>query len=346
MKRKGFTLVELLVVIAIIALLMGILMPALGMVRKMAQRAVCGANLGGLHKALLSYAQSNNSDYPLAGGRNSLWNATAHWDAKDEINAFVEAPVIIGGKAFYQHGSATIGASLYQLIKYVDVGTKSFICKGDKGAKPFALSDFTSAGGIPSYNKDRIKELRDAWDFGCGSYTNANTRVTQAGGGMLVAQYYSYAYQQPYVPPNLPNDIRPVDVLGTQSDPRLAVLADRSPYLVLSPNINQPAYQFDATPPKDSSTERWGNSTNHENDGQNVLFNDGSVSFNTVPYCGIDGDNIYTIAPTTVTAAEPRQKGTLPGLPRIFSNSMKLSLSDDSLLVNEGRDQGSVGSNR
>ena len=335
MKRKGFTLVELLVVIAIIALLMGILMPALGMVRKMAQRAVCGANLGGLHKALLSYAASNNSDYPLAGGRNSLWGATTHWDAKDEINAFAETPTTIGGKPFYQNGTATIGASLYQLIKYVDVGTKTFICKGDKGTKPFALSDFV-------YNA-RIKELRDAWDFGCGSYTNANTKVN-ATTGMYVAQYYSYAYQQPYVPTG--TNIRPVAELSTQSDPRLAVLADRSPYLVLSPDSTRPAYQFNATIPKPNvATEKWGNSTNHDNDGQNVLFNDGSVSFNTVPYCGIDGDNIYTIAPSP-TSGLRREQGSLPGGARIFNGNMKLSLSDDSLLINEGKDQGSVGPNK
>jgi prepilin-type N-terminal cleavage/methylation domain-containing protein len=45
LKRKDFTLIELSVVIAIIALLMAILMPALGRVRKQAKATACQANL-------------------------------------------------------------------------------------------------------------------------------------------------------------------------------------------------------------------------------------------------------------------------------------------------------------
>ena len=64
--RKGFTLIELLVVISIIALLMGILIPALNSVRKHATGAVCLGNEQSLIVAWVLYADDN--DGKLVGG--------------------------------------------------------------------------------------------------------------------------------------------------------------------------------------------------------------------------------------------------------------------------------------
>ena len=62
-ESKGFTLIELLVVIAVIALLLALLMPALGRAREMAQRAVCANHLKTLTLANELYASKCDGYY-------------------------------------------------------------------------------------------------------------------------------------------------------------------------------------------------------------------------------------------------------------------------------------------
>jgi prepilin-type N-terminal cleavage/methylation domain-containing protein len=62
--RRAFTLIELLVVIAIIAVLMGILLPAIGMARRTAMSAAGNANMRSTGQMLILFAQDNKDAFP------------------------------------------------------------------------------------------------------------------------------------------------------------------------------------------------------------------------------------------------------------------------------------------
>ncbi|MDX9912052.1 MAG: prepilin-type N-terminal cleavage/methylation domain-containing protein [Phycisphaerales bacterium] len=79
---RGFTLIELLVVIAIIALLIGILLPALGKARSAAQQARCAVNTRTVATAVITYASSE--DYFPPSYVYGADQTTGSWNFADQ----------------------------------------------------------------------------------------------------------------------------------------------------------------------------------------------------------------------------------------------------------------------
>jgi len=306
MKKKGFTLVELLVVIAIIALLMGILMPALARVRAIAFRMVCGSNLSGIGKAMLIYANDYEDELPRAGGRTSTLGGPVTWTALDRNAAYGLNPADGSG------GRATITSCFYLLVKFAEVTPKSFVCKGESGVTEFKLSDEVPPALPAGF------ELIQAWDFGRATTDDSP------------AKHCSYSYHQP-LPPAA--GTYPY-ALTTSNEPGMAVAADRNPW------TPPPGVTVDATawsnfnPAGTPEQQKYGNSLAHQGEGQNVLFLDGHVYFEKRAYCGIDDDNIYTLWDTGLAANLIKRKGMRPTATTLLTGSLT-GRRTDSLLIND-----------
>jgi prepilin-type N-terminal cleavage/methylation domain-containing protein len=105
-RNTAFTLIELLIVIAIIALLVGILLPALGAARRTARNAQNSTQVRGIHQGMVIFAGQNNTFFPGfdrdgnstsysargAAGNGQLWGlqATVLWDGYSPAVRFRE----------------------------------------------------------------------------------------------------------------------------------------------------------------------------------------------------------------------------------------------------------------
>lgn len=85
-KRKGFTLIELLVVISIIAMLLAILMPALGKVKEKARQVTCAAQMHSIGLVMNIYGADNYSKLPTAKvGDYGRWLFDVPWNIAELI---------------------------------------------------------------------------------------------------------------------------------------------------------------------------------------------------------------------------------------------------------------------
>src|SRR5262245_30581589 len=73
-REDAFTLVELLVVIGIIAVLIGILLPALGRARAQARAVACQANLRQIGQGIYIYAEVHKGVLPIGYWDGQEWD--------------------------------------------------------------------------------------------------------------------------------------------------------------------------------------------------------------------------------------------------------------------------------
>jgi prepilin-type processing-associated H-X9-DG protein len=96
-------------------------------------------------------------------------------------------------------------------------------------------------------------------------------------------------------------------------DATYAICADINPGSSV-PNSSKNPTNVNTTDP--NSNMRQGNSANHQQDGQNVLYGDGHAEWMNNPFCGSQHDNIYT-GQLTASATPPT------GYPFISGGSLK-----------------------
>ncbi|HYT88405.1 MAG TPA: DUF1559 domain-containing protein [Gemmataceae bacterium] len=202
--RAGFTLIELLVVIAIIAILIGLLLPAVQKVREAAARMKCSNNLKQIGVGLHNY-HSAHLKFPPMSRYDGTQTGPNSWQSQGErsnlwisLLPYIEQDNVYKMSALHSPRNPSIDDGSTAANSLASKEIKMYLCPSDPTNQPSAT--WTNGWVVGNYvaNHDAFHNPNDggwmsAWDSGQSSYQASLERTYTDGTSNTLGITEAYA---------------------------------------------------------------------------------------------------------------------------------------------------------
>ena len=259
-------------------------------------RVDCASNLRMIAQAMLLFSNDNRGQFPRAIASGDA-NPVPTWGTPYEGNPHLVGPFDPkqtdprDARSPVAPKPNDVTAPWFLLLRTQDIGGERFVC--------------------PSTGQT-------AWDYGPAPAGKKNTAMNWSNwaGVKGLRDHLSYSIANPYASKNAiaagfkwNNSMSAEFPLGADMNSGADALTKL--------NVNSPKDQM-----------RKGNSPNHNFDGQNVMYADGHVAWESIPFVGVNRDNIYTFGPSGLDHPDKGGDGIV-GAPTSKSDAVMLPTAKD-----------------